>query len=424
MTAEQHKNTLPPLPESSLPREHSLYRPRHGRRQRLALVCAVVFFLLPTFAYVVGIRPTEFENHPLAAFPDPLGGAFFAGLSPWATDHLALRQQAVHADDWLSGAVFGEPPAFGHKDTEAPVQAGPQPTSQSFLFPTVLQGTDGWLYLGAELSSHCQLAQPVGQTLAQLRRLRDAVVASGRKFEVVVAPDKATMVPQHLPADYPGKSCRNATANQFWREAASQPYILDVRGDLAAWGRQLGQPVYGPLDAHWGDEGGVTMTRRIAEALRPGISRDWVIEPGQTWQVPADLPPLYGRSGTSTGRHYSILTDGVHDHTQDVPVDYLDPLHFGSATGTGTYSGSVGMLSDSFTRRATRYLATVFGDITILDQAQIIKDAGAEAGRMLAGDRAVVIEVAERTLVDGRFIVLAPEVESTIIAELAAHPVH
>jgi alginate O-acetyltransferase complex protein AlgJ len=418
------QNPLPPLPEGYLPREHPLYRPRHGIRQRLALVCAVVFFLLPAFAYVVGVRPGEFENHRLAPFPSPLGGwSFFGGLQPWATDHLALRQQGVQADGWLSRSVFGEAPSFGGNDTEAPVQGGPPPTAQAYQFPAVFPGRDGWLYLGAELASHCQQTQPISSTVARLRLLHDAVVASGRKFVVVVAPDKATIVPQYLPADYPGKTCRTAVADQFWHAVDGVPYVLDVRGDLAAWGRQLGKPVYGPLDAHWGDEGGVTLTRRVAERLQPGISRNWLIEPGQTWQVAADLPPLYGGSGTSTGRHYSILTDGVHDHTRDVGVDYDSPLHFGTATGPGTYHESVGMLSDSFTMRATRYLAAVFGDITILDQSQIVGDGGVAAANMLAANQVVVVEVAERTLVSGQFILLDPPVEDELISVLTSHPI-
>src|SRR5688500_14039434 len=42
-------------PESWLPNEHSLYRPRHSRRQRTALTCGLVFFFVPVLLLAVGV---------------------------------------------------------------------------------------------------------------------------------------------------------------------------------------------------------------------------------------------------------------------------------------------------------------------------------------------------------------------------------
>src|SRR5947199_786926 len=134
--------------ESWLPREHSLHRPRHANRQRFALACAVVFLVLPAVGYAFGVRPTAFENHRLASFPSPsLGWSFFVRLAPWATDHLAFREQAIHAADGLSRGLFGEPPAYGGNSNELP----PIPTDQGstaakpIQLPSVMQGHDGWL---------------------------------------------------------------------------------------------------------------------------------------------------------------------------------------------------------------------------------------------------------------------------------------
>src|SRR4030081_2058162 len=101
---------LPPTPESWLPTEHSLYRPRHSRRQRTALTCALVFFLAPTLAFVSGVRAQPFENRPLHQFPSLSGGwGFFTGLANWATDHLTLRQAGVQAANGISTGVFSDP---------------------------------------------------------------------------------------------------------------------------------------------------------------------------------------------------------------------------------------------------------------------------------------------------------------------------
>jgi hypothetical protein len=289
----------------------------------------------------------------------------------------------------------------------------------------VLVGKDDWMYLGAELASHCDQVQPTSAIVTELSRFRNVVVASGRKFVVVIAPDKATMVPQYLPDDFPGKSCHATVTAQFWQAMSAQDYVLDLRGDLNARAKQLGAPIYGPQDAHWSDEGGVIMAQRLADQLQPGISQQWTVEPGPAWQVPADLPPLIDRTGTTNGRYYSILPDGQHDMTPtNVATDYnTTALHFGTASGPGTYAGSVGLIADSFTIRASRYLASVFDDLTVLGVPQVAGDNGAAAAKMLVNSSVVVIEVAERSLVTGQYTLLDSAAENTILAALAEHPV-
>ncbi|HEX4724637.1 MAG TPA: hypothetical protein VH333_19115, partial [Pseudonocardiaceae bacterium] len=158
--------------------------------------------------------------------------------------------------------------------------------------------------------------------------------------------------------------------------------------------------------------------------LRPGISGSWRVVPGATWEVPADLPALIDRTGTTDGRYYSILPDGVHNMTFPQPTDYnTTTLHFDGASGLGTYGLGVGLLADSFTIRATRYLASVFGDLTIMQTTSVDHDDGVAVGNMLAANSVVVVEVAERTLVGGEFDLLSPDVQNTVFGILDAHPI-
>lgn len=424
--------TLPPVHESWLPKEHALHRPRHGRRQRFALVCAVLFLALPLISFAVGLRPSAFENRKLTAFPTIADGwSFFTGLSPWATDHLPFRQGAIGAGNAVSQGLFGELPAYGGNgltgnagSPAGPLPVGTAPPPVPDEFPTVLSGTDGWLYLGAEFAGACDQAQPIGAIVAELAKFRDVVVASGRRFVVVIAPDKATIVSQHLPADYPGKACYTSVTARFWQAMSRLPYVLDLRADLVTEGRRLGSPVYGPQDGHWSDEGGVIMAQRMANALQPGLSPQWTVEPGAPWQVPADLPTLIDRTGTTSGRHYVIRPDGVHDTTPTTPFpDYeTEAVHFDTATGPGVYTDSVGLIADSFTIRASPYLASVFGDMTVLGSAQVASDNGVAAGKMLVNNRVVAVEVAERTLITGQYTLLDSAAGSTIMTDLAEHP--
>jgi alginate O-acetyltransferase complex protein AlgJ len=422
-TGTGQQPSLPPVHESWLPREHALHRPRHGHRQTLALVCAAVFFATPLVS--LGLtRPNEFENRALAKFPDPSQGwGFFTQMSPWATDRLPFREDAIHLANAVSRSLFGEPPALGGgKYDSGPVQSDKQPVVPN-SFPNVLEGKEGWLYIGAEVESHCKLAHPLDETFSRLRQLRDGVEASGRKFVLVVAPDKATMVPGRLPDDYPGKDCRSKVGDDFWHRVDGEDYMLDLRPELRAWANKLGAPIYGPQDAHWSDEGGVTMAQALAEKLRPGISTTWKVDAGADWQVAADIPPLIGETGQTKGRFYSIMPDGKRDQTRQVPTDYTMPLPLNTASGPGTYGFGVGMLSDSFTIRSLRYLAASFGDMTVLHHNSIQRDGGVAAAQMLANESVVVVEVAERTLVSGNFELTIPDVVAKIVGALSARPI-
>jgi alginate O-acetyltransferase complex protein AlgJ len=143
--------------------------------------------------------------------------------------------------------------------------------------------------------------------------------------------------------------------------------------------------------------------------------------------VAADIPPLIGRNGVTDGRSYSIMPDGQRDQARQNVGDFVSPpLHLSSASGPGTYGLSVGLLSDSFTYRALPYLTAAFGDMTVWHHNSIASDEGKAAGRLLADNSVVAIEVVERTLVAGpsRFGLLSPQLIGNIVNELAQRPIH
>ncbi|MGH3516424.1 MAG: alginate O-acetyltransferase AlgX-related protein [Haloechinothrix sp.] len=420
------KAALPPVHEAWLPRDHALHRPRHGRRQITALVCAAVFFAPPLLAQVLGVSAAEIENHRLASFPRPTDGwGFFTGLSAWATDHLVFRGEAIAATDAVSRGMFGEPPSLG----TGPQQSGPlvvdkqKARPRPIPVPQVVEGEDDWLYLGAEIESRCNQENALDRTFEQLHRLRDGVEATGRTFVLVVAPDKLTIVPEHVPDRRANRACISEATDEFWRRVRAVDFIVDLRGPLRSWGDQLGTPVYPRLDAHWTDEGGVLMTRALAEAAQPGISDEWAIEPGEPWTVPADLPPLMGRKGDADGRYYMLKPDGVHDRTREIDELFRTPLRINSGPIHGMVGKKVGLLGDSFTIRALRYLAASFSDMTVLHTGTVLDDKGIAAAEMLADREVVAIEAAERSLLPKYSAITSPEVVDTIIKKLAEHPI-
>lgn len=429
---EQVRNgQFPAIHESWLPTEHPLYRPRH-HQQRLARICALIFLVVPAVAYLAGLRPTVSENHAPAAFPGVgAGWSFFTGLSAWATDSFPFRDEGIAAENGLSRSVFGEPPQYGQSGGAGPLDL-PTPTNQPPVrsggeragngFQTVIEGKGGWLYYGYDVEAKCNPEQPLDEVVRNVQALRNAIESSGRKFVLIVAPDKTTMLPQYLPDTYAGKSCAAAATTAFWQRATTDLGVVDLRQPLADEAGATGTPIYFRQDTHWTFAGGLTMVRQMANQVEPGTASTWRVLPGPTSTGPADLPTLIGRTGTDRTEDYHLAPDGVHDRTMWTSVDFHRTRMLTSDPIEGTVTTSTALIGDSFTQFAYPYLAATFSHLSVTHLDTLGSDPTAVADAVVNSDT-VVIEVVERYLAAGVSPVSDPQVISVISAAMAAHPI-
>lgn len=421
---------LAPVHEAWLPNEHSLYRPRHAERQHSSLVAASIFFLTPLMLLVLGVRPASFENRALAEFPSISSGwGMFTGLSAWATDHLPLRDTAVAVEDAISRGVFGEAPNLGRAtgaDTPGPVPGtgfgGTNDNERrSSAYPTVIEGKDGWLFLGNDVEGACLPSVPRHDVVARLNRLRKVVEESGRDFILVVPPNKTMMMPQFLPGEYVGKGCAADARKQFWAETVPQVKAIDLRSTLERAAADAGTPVYTPLDTHWTPGGALVMVRVLAEKIEPKVTENWRITPGDLLTASGDLPPLIGRKAETTVRHYNLAPDGRTVLSRPIRKQFIQPLELTQPARTGVVRAKVGMIADSFTLAATPYLSGGFADVTLI-HADTVGKSQRDLGRLFAERDVIVLEAVERTLVSGRHPLLEDKVIDGIEQELKAHP--
>ncbi|HVK20541.1 MAG TPA: hypothetical protein VM677_04195 [Actinokineospora sp.] len=422
---------LPPVHEAWLPREHSLYRPRHGALQRTALVCAAIFFCFPLVAKLLGVGPGIDENRQLKEFPSIGDGwGFLTAMPAWASDNLPLRGAAIRAEDAISRSVFGEPPSFAgpvvqvgpvSPSEEAPggSDAPEQPTDGT---PKVIEGRDGWLYYGIDISGKCTPSAPLADTLAGMLRLKQGVERSGRKFVLVIAPDKTTMVPDRLPDRFVGKDCAAAASETFWRESRTKLGAIDLRDALREESARLNAPVYFPQDTHWTFHGGLVMTRELAERMKPGVSDEWRVSDGPDWSGDADLPKVIGKSATNRAKELQLAPDGKVDRTNRVERDFTTTLEFDSFPVSGMVNTPTAMIGDSFCQFATPLLAAAFSNISITHARTLEQDPKRVAAKLAEGNT-VVIEVVERDLARGSSPVASPPVIDAIIDALAARPI-
>ncbi|NYH78989.1 hypothetical protein FHR84_002323 [Actinopolyspora biskrensis] len=421
---------LPPVHEAWLPREHPLHRPRHGARQYLALACAFLFFAAPVLAWTLGARAVPVENRALTPFPSVTEGwGFFTGMNDWASDHLTFRAEAVTAMEGISQGVFGEPAPHDTESGGAPVGGGgggeggrsdskPDPA----VFPDVVRGEQGWLFLGHDVSYKCLPEMELDRIIEGLRRWRSVVEESGREFRLVVAPDKSTVYSRYMPDDYVGRQCMRELRSEFWDRLPAATGALDMREPLRAVAREQGGPIYTKRDTHWRHAGGLEMTRQLAESLQPGVSDSWRVRQGRTYRHRADIPGMLGEDEEWTVRSYSLAPDGGSDNTRFVGSDFHEPLHLESAPREGMIDEPTRMIADSFTQFASPYLGAAFSDLTISHPENVRKNPQRTGGMLAEGD-VVMFELSERFLAGGRYSMLTPQLADEVGAVLKKHPV-
>ena len=231
----------------------------------------------PVVAFGVGVRAKAIENRPLAELPKAADGwRIFPEMTAYATDRLPLREHAIDLNDRLIEGVFGQPPvkaSSGGPAVGGPAAAG----SLDNLFPSVIEGKDGWLYLGGDMRIPCLATRPVGETVSELTALRDVVEKSGRRFVFVVAPDKSSVVPEHLPDDYPGKRCARERKAEMWDALGGiegrEDWLIDLREPLLDRQAADGADIYRPNDTHWTPRGGAVFGQELLGVLSPGPHR-------------------------------------------------------------------------------------------------------------------------------------------------------
>ncbi|WP_342779455.1 alginate O-acetyltransferase AlgX-related protein [Amycolatopsis cihanbeyliensis] len=430
----EERGELPAVHEAWLPREHALHRPRHGGRQLTALLSALVFFVTPTMLWVLGGRPSEIENHPLAGLPGiSEGWGVFTGLPGWATDQLVFRATAIQAADDISRAVFGEPAPLdqggGPPAGPLPGETRPEPETDQPDPGTgerggwrVVEGTDGWLYLSLDSEAKCEPARPVRETVHGMTELRRAVEASGRQFVFVIAPDKTTMVPQHLPERYPYRECSRAVAGDFWRLLTGRGRALDLRPPLASAAERIGRPAYASNDTHWRDEGSIVLTRSLAEAIRPGITDGWVTRPDGTYTAPSDLPTVLGRREEKTNMRYELRPDGrTNIHGPYIP-DTDTPVRTKRAPLPGMVEKPTLIFGDSFVNTSSSYLPAAFSDLTMLAYPSMSEHLDAVVQEFVDAE-VVVVQSVERAVAGGWLPYLDDAFIERVRAAMAARPV-
>ncbi len=397
----------------------------HNRRIIvLPLLIGLVFFFGPALGFVLGDRAEPIDNRPLVEMPSIAEGwDFIPDFQAWANDYLPLRAQAVRLGTEISELVFREPPAYGNKPETAGVPGVPgvpAPDAASgdgadaagaVNYPQVIAGKDGWLYLGADAAAPCQPDLPVADAVAGLKRLSDAVTASGRTFVLVVPPDKSTAVPQYLPDTFAGKNCMAAARQEFWTLLGQQGMdVVDIKDDLVAAEQAWGETLWRPSDTHWGPRGAQTFAQAVAGAIDPAIAPAADVSSTGPVALPGDLSAMLGTPTDDTVKGVDFARPGVtlSMNGEPLPDGKVPDLGYSVVTIDAESDGAplvpqrTLVVGDSFLDASLSALPPYFSSMSFIHNMTGDAPGGAQgvAAGMVDAD-VVVYEVVERAAVSG-----------------------
>jgi hypothetical protein len=358
-----------------------------GPGRLVFLVVGVVFFFLPVAALLVGVRAKPIENKPLATAPHwRLSWDVIPEITDYVNSHLPFRDAAVRANTNLSLKVFGEAPSTavgtgGPAGVDNQQQTGAdKPEDPEAVGGKVTIGRNGWLYLAEEFHKECQRLQPPAQVIANLQRLNDLLTASGRTFIFTVAPDKSTVVPEYLPANYPEKACAQASKQETFRllAASGNPAYVDMHALITGRQKQEKRPYYLKKDTHWNGLATTALTREVMKKIDPAMLKDALIEEGK-FSYQGDLTQLLGAPETDETQTATITRPGVTvaPLEQVSTPSGLTAFRMPASGQAAMVDAPTLLVGDSFSRVVLPQMAPFFSNLLRVDNGTFAADQDA-----------------------------------------------
>ena len=306
-------------------------------------VLATAFFLTPVVLLAAGARVHAFENRRLEPAPRLADGwNLFDVATRYLIDRMPLRDQAVHANTWIDENVFNTTPVYGENglggvgsDQALPFSgrpdqdratlgntgAGTTTTSTGAKVapppPTATQvtiGTHGWFFLEGVLQRACAPFISFTAAVQEWEALIAAIRASGRRVELLVAPDKSTIYPEYLSPSTPDLACGEAGSAALWKQiespGARRAGVIGLRRPLLALKHSSSTLLYFKGDSHWNSVGSLAMV----QASLPPLSTHVAVKPSEivhtgTVQFGGDLLGLLGQTGSTPAPTAEIHRD-------------------------------------------------------------------------------------------------------------------
>jgi len=179
------------------------------------------FFLLLLTSQVYGLalapRTVLTEKRTLAAVPEYkaerlLESSYYKKLAKFLDDRYPYRVPFIISKNWIDFNIFKTSPSS-----------------------EVIIGTDGWLYYRRSMNDYfkddCDRRIDAWELALKLNSMERLLESAGKRFFFIVAPNKATIYPEHVGIERPPNTCGKSFYDLFIEALGEYPLRGFIRLD-------------------------------------------------------------------------------------------------------------------------------------------------------------------------------------------------
>ena len=229
-------------------------KPRGVRLVLLGLLSAAVIFTPICLGPLIGT--SELQTNSGVERPSPsLDFDYPGNLSRWLAEHAVLKNQAIRLDGEIDRLVFGEEASAGS------------------VSPRVIEGRAGVAFIADAFNEACNAHIETSKLIERLKMLSEVIQKSGREFNLIVSPDKSTVLSDFLPPKFDLKNCFESYNENFWTSLGDSGIqgFIDLRDKLINARTERRELLFKRRDTHWDNAGGLVAAKAVVDSLAPGI---------------------------------------------------------------------------------------------------------------------------------------------------------
>jgi len=215
------------------------------------------FFLLLLTSQVYGLalapRTVLTEKRTLAAVPEYkaqrlLESSYYKKLAKFLDDRYPYRVPFIISKNWIDFHIFKTSPSS-----------------------EVIIGTDGWLYYRRSMNDYfkddCDRRIDAWKLALKLNSMERLLESAGKRFFFIVAPNKATIYPEHVGIERPPNTCGKSFYDLFIEALGEYPLRGFIRLDNLLLEAKKGSLQYYKKGTHWNDRTCALVSKVILERL-------------------------------------------------------------------------------------------------------------------------------------------------------------
>ncbi len=272
---------------------------------------------------------------------------YISELSRYLSENSGFKTQAIRIDEFIDERLFREKGVAGS------------------ISPRVIEGKKRVAFIADAFNEACNPHIQTGLLIDQIRSLARAIEQSGRRFRLVVSPDKSTILSEFLPSEFPLRDCFKLYNEEFWNSfgVSDLSGFVDLRTELLAARTTRRELLYKKRDSHWDQAGAAVAAQAVVNSFGDGIwERENLQFTGLTEEL-GDLDTLLGRTTLDQVPTYAYKREDV---VEDLLVDVTPPTLRHNSKNAYLIPGRTVVFGDSFSEAAAPFFLSYFEQVTTI----------------------------------------------------------